>query len=148
MRNLFQKRTSIYPPDPLAPPPVVSPNVVRDLEKTIDPHAHLPGRHKCACLLCRPGRFHDSNKQDSNIFHSNSKESSRWFKRVLDGLTLSGAKTLKLFLPDILFVEGESLEVYQTSRKDGRVNKIPGLTPLKQIYPTFLRLRREYKSLL
>jgi hypothetical protein len=146
MRPQFQKRVSLCPPTSHLQE--VSPFVVRDLEKTIDPHSHLPGKHNCGCLLCHPGRFPGEGKSDGNVFHTNSKESSRWFKRLLDGLTLSGAKTLKLFLPDILFVEGESLEVFQTNRKDGRVVKISGLTPLKLIYPTFLRLRREYKSLL
>jgi hypothetical protein len=140
MRSLFQKRTSLCPPGSL--PQEISPFVVRDLEKTIDPHSHLPGKHKCLCLLCVQGRFPQQDKPDSNTFYTNSKESSRWFKKILDGLTLSGAKSLKLFLPDILFVMGESLEVYQTNRKDGRVIKLAGLIPLKLIYPTFLRLRR------
>jgi hypothetical protein len=66
----------------------------------------------------------------------------------LDALCLSGAKSLKLWLPDILFVEGESLETFQTSRKDGRVIKFSGTTPLKSMFLTMVRLRREYKTLL
>jgi hypothetical protein len=107
MRNQLLKRTSLGPATPLHLE--ISPFVVRDLEKTIDPHSHLPGRHQCHCVLCIPGRFPEEAKPDANVFHTNSRDSSRWFKKILDGLTLSGAKTLRLYLPDILFVEGESL---------------------------------------
>lgn len=107
MRNQFLKRTSLAPTTPL--PQEISPFVVRDLEKTIDPHSHLPGKNKCHCMLCIPGRFPGETKTDGNVFHTNRKEFSRWFKKVLDGLTLTSAKTLRLYLPDILFVDGESL---------------------------------------
>jgi hypothetical protein len=58
---------------------------------------------------------------------------------------MSGAKTLKLFLPDILFVEGDCMEIYQTA-KDSRVTKLSGSIPIKHIYATMLRMRKEYKS--
>lgn len=143
MRNLFHKRASLFQPGGQE----TSPLVIRDLEKTIDPQDHLPGQNKCQCHLCLSGQF-AACRADKNLFRSDSREASRWFKRLLEGLTVSGAKTLKLFLPDILFVDGESLEIFQTSRKDGRVVKLAGLTPLKLVLPTFLRMRREYKSLL
>lgn len=55
MRNQFLKRVSIAPATSV--PIEISPFVVRDLEKTIDPHSHLPGKHTCQCILCIPGRF-------------------------------------------------------------------------------------------
>lgn len=143
MRNInLRKLPSI------APAPEVSPFVIRDLEKTIDPYNHLPGRHTCLCDLCKAGKFHDQHKKDGNIFHTSGKETTKWLKSILDGLTLSGTKTMKLFLPDIFFVEADTLEIYHTSRKDGRIFKIPGTTPLKTVYPTFVRMRKEYKSIL
>jgi len=59
----------------------------------------------------------------------------------MDGLCLSGAKTLRIFVPDIVFV-GDTLEIYQTNRKDGRMAKLTGTVPLKSLYPTMVRLRR------
>jgi hypothetical protein len=143
--RLYHKKTSLFQPSPI--PQEISPLIIRDLERTIDPHNHLPGKNKCECELCLSGRF-ILHPDDGNVFRSNSREASKWFKQLLEGLTLSGTRTLKLFLPDILFVDGESLSIYQTSRKDGRIVKLSGLTPLKLIYPTFLRMRKEYKSLL
>lgn len=83
----------------------VSPHVVKDIELTIDPRNQLGGKNKCLCDLCMSDKF-DSNPNDKNIFKSNSQEASKWLKKILDGLTLSGAKTLRLYLPDILFVDG------------------------------------------
>jgi hypothetical protein len=71
-----------------------------------------------------------------------------WLKKILDSLCLSGAKTLKLNLPDILFAEGEYLEIFQTNRKDGRIIKLTNSTSLKSHYLTTVRLRKEYKNLL
>jgi hypothetical protein len=69
-----------------------------------------------------------------------------WLKKILDGLCLSGALTLKFHVPDILFIEGETLQIFQTNRKDGRLIKLTNSISLKSLYPTAVRLRKEYKN--
>ena len=76
---------------------------------------------------------------------SSSLEAAQIFQKVLEGLTINNAKTLKIYIPDMFFVYGDSLIVYHTS-KDGRVVRQSGMTPLKVLYPTILRMRKEYKS--
>ena len=74
------------------------------------------------------------------------KENAAWYKKVLEGLTVKGARTLKLFVPDVMFIEGDTLCIFQTNRKDNRLIKIPGNTPIKLLLSTFLRLRQNYKD--
>ena len=82
------------------------------------------------------------------MFEARSKFSTIWLKKLLDGLCLSGAKTLKINLPDLLFIVGESFETFQTNRKNGRLVKLSGTTPLKSLYATMVRYRKEYKYML
>ena len=129
------------------PTPDVSSFVIRDLESTIDPHSYLMGRNDCNCDMCYQKAGYKKVRLDSNIFRTSTRESSSWLKSILDGLCLSGAKSLRIQLPDIIFI-GETLEIYQTNRKDGRLAKATSSVPLKSLYPTMVRLRREYKTLL
>ena len=76
------------------------------------------------------------------MFETKSKASTIWLKGLLDNLCLSGVKTLKLNLPDLLFVVGESFETFQTNRKNGRLVKLSGTTPLKSLYATMVRYRK------
>ena len=121
------------------------PSTIADIETTINVRQHLPGTHHCNCSLCALNRFQPTPNTDINLFQNNNKKTVALFKKVLDALTSHISKTLKLYLPDILFIDGESVEIYQTHRRDSRVYKMPGSTLLKNIYPTFLRLRKEYK---
>ena len=79
---------------------------------------------------------------DGNLFETRSKASTIWLKKLLHSLCESGAKTLKINLPDLLFVVGESFETFQTNRKDGRLIKLSGTTPLKSLYATMVRYRK------
>lgn len=123
----------------------VSPYAIRGLESTINPRDFLANRQLCRCNLCIQEKIIDQSPSDGNLFEGKSKSSTHWLKKLLDSLTLSGAKTLKLHLPDLLFVEGESLETFQSSRKDGRLIKLSGTTPFKSLYPTLIRYCKEYK---
>ena len=87
----------------------VSPYAINDLENTIDPHNFLTNHNACCCNLCLQKKTHIVQAEDGNLFKAVSKSSTHWLKRLLDALCLSGAKTLKLNIPDILFVEKESL---------------------------------------
>lgn len=82
----------------------VSPYAINDLENTIDPHNFLTNHNACSCNLCFQKKNHIVQAEDGNLFKAVSKASSHWLKRLLDALSLSGAKTLKLNIPDILFV--------------------------------------------
>lgn len=52
------------------------------------------------------------------------------------------AKTLKLFVPDIMFVSGDGLEIFSTNKKDYRITKFAGTTPIKAIFNIMTRLRK------
>ena len=127
--------------------PEVYPFVISDLEQTIDGHTYLGGKLNCRCDLCRQ-KLYGREPPDGNLFRTNSKESAYWLKKILDGLCLSGARTLKFHLPDIIFLEGDNLEIFQTNRKDGRLIKLTNSISLKSMYPTAVRLRKEYKNIL
>jgi hypothetical protein len=92
-----------------APAPEVYPFVIGDLEHTIDSHAQLAGNLNCRCDLCGQRCQQGREPPDGNLFRTNSRESAFWLKRILDGLCLSGARTLKFHLPDIIFLEGDNL---------------------------------------
>ncbi len=47
-----------------------------------------------------------------------------------------------------MFVVGDGLEIYSTNKKDYRIVKFPGTTPVKAIVSTMTRLRKEYKGML
>ena len=83
--------------------------------------------------------------KEKTQLRSSSLEAAKIFQKVMEGLTVNGAKTLKICIPDLFFVEGDSLIIYHTS-KDGRIMRQSGMTPLKVLYPTILRMRKEYKS--
>lgn len=102
----------------------------------------------CPCDLCTREEPIKSEFVDGNMLSATGSASTRWLKKLLDSLSLSGAKTLKLNLPDILFVIGESFETFQTSRKDGRLIKLSGTTPLKSLFATMVRYCKEYKYML
>jgi len=92
--------------------------------------------------MCLQKLHKSKEKKDGNIFKTNTIESSSWLKIILDGLCLSGAKTLKLFLPDLLFTHEESLEIFQTSRKDNRIIKLTNTISLKNMYSVAVRMRK------
>lgn len=81
----------------------VYPFVINDLEQTVGAEITLRCSVKCRCDLCKQKFLRNLEARDSNLFQSNSRESAVWLKKILDSLCLSGAKTLKLHLPDILF---------------------------------------------
>jgi hypothetical protein len=128
--------------------PEVYPFVIGDLERTIDGQAHLGGALNCECELCGQRCHAGREPPDGNLFRTNSRESAFWLKKILDGLCLSGARTLKFHLPDIIFLEGDNLEIFQTNRKDGRLIKLTNSVSLRSMYPTAVRLRKEYKNIL
>lgn len=99
----------------------------------------------CKCLLCTDETFDPKSNLGSLKLKSTALEGAKSMKKIFDGLIISGVKSLKLYLPDLFFIEQDSLEIFQTS-KEGRIGKIPGATPLKHLYPMLVRLRREYKS--
>jgi hypothetical protein len=47
-----------------------------------------------------------------------------------------------------VFAEDYRLEIFQTGRKDGRIIKLSGGTPMRALYYTIVRMRREYKYML
>lgn len=57
-------------------------------------------------------------------------------------------KGLKLFIPDIMFIVGDGLQIFSTNKKDYRIMKYAGTTPVKAIVHTMTRLRKEYKGML
>lgn len=145
MRPAFLKKQSIMSPNHFMHEPISSHYAMKDLQQTINPDNHLPHRNLCKCNLCgQNGNFLNHN-DDLNHLESNTLSGKKLFKKLLEGLTTSGAKTLKIFIPDHFFVEGDTLEIYQTS-KDSRMSKLSGATPIKHMYPTMLRMRKEYKS--
>ena len=145
MRPAFLKKQSIMSPNHFMHEPISSHYAMKDLQQTINPDNHLPHRNLCKCNLCgQNGNFLNHN-DDLNHLESNTLSGKKLFKKLLEGLTTSGAKTLKIFIPDLFFVEGDTLEIYQTS-KDSRMSKLSGATPIKHMYPTMLRMRKEYKS--
>lgn len=83
--------------------PEVYPFVISDLEQTIDGHTYLAGKLNCRCDLCKQ-KLYAREPPDGNLFRTNSKESAYWLKKILDGLCLSGTRTLKFHLPDIIFL--------------------------------------------
>lgn len=101
--------------------------------------------HTCACEACQQPRY-ILPPQPSEVFHGDLRENAVWYKKVLEGLSVKGAKPLKLFVPDVLFIEGDSICIFQTNRKDNRFVKVPGNTPIKLLLSTFLRLRQNYKN--
>jgi hypothetical protein len=60
----------------------------------------------CRCNMCMKEKVVVTKVEDGNLFDAKTKASTPWLKRLLDNLCLSGARTLKLNLPDLLFVMG------------------------------------------
>jgi hypothetical protein len=65
--------------------------------------------------------------------------------KILNGLVNRDTPSLKIYLPDICFIEGDLLKVFYTDIKDNRIKRLDGSVPLKSIYLTMLRLKKQYK---
>lgn len=135
---------------PVIANPLVVPQVhnaaIPAIQKQIETGFHLPGIHKCNCQACQSSKFILTSKSGL-IFHSNFKETANWLRKILQGLTVKGAASLKLYVPDILFVQGDALVIFQTNRHDNRIVKVAGNTPIKLLLSTFIRMRQNYKSI-
>lgn len=141
MRPAFLKKQSMMSPNYLFNEQAPSNYAMKDLQQTINPDNHLPHRNLCKCNLCAQNGNLLNYNDDVNHLESNTLSGKKLFKKLLEGLTTSGAQTLKIFIPDLFFVEGDTLEIYQTSR-DSRVSKLSGASPIKHMYPTMLRMRK------
>jgi hypothetical protein len=68
--------------------------------------------------------------------------------KIMDGLCTGGARTLKLFVPDLAFIDGDTMELFYTDPLTNRIKKMEGIVPTRTIYPTMLRLKRKYRKML
>lgn len=88
------------------------------------------------------------NLKGSSNFDQISTESDSWLLKILNGLCSKDALSLKIYLPDICFIDGDMLKVFHTDTRDNRIKKMEGTTPTKNIYFTMLRLKKQYKEML
>lgn len=84
-------------------------------------------------------------KPKESLFDLDSENSDKWLMKIMNGLCSRDAPTLKIFVPDICFIEGDTLQVFHTDVKDNRIKKMDGATPTKALYLTMLRLKKQYK---
>lgn len=68
-------------------------------------------------------------------------------KELLIGLSVKGVKSIRIYIPDTFFINGDILEVFITSRHDFRLTKLPGTIPLKHFIPTLTHLKNQSKYL-
>lgn len=70
------------------------------------------------------------------------------FLKILNGLCVSSVPGLKIYFPDICFIDADMLIVFSTEHRDNRFVKISGTTPSKSKYQTMVRLKASYKNML
>ena len=87
-------------------------------------------------------------RNNEHVFEQSSRESDDWLLRILTGLTNKDGPTLKIYIPDIVFIDGDTLKVFFTDVKDNRIKRMDGSMPTKALYLIMLRLKKQYKEML
>ena len=116
-----------------------------ELESTIKIADGAYSSPSCLCQICS---VISPTLKKSTEFAKSSQNSNKWLRILLNGLCISGVKSLKLYIPDIFFIEGSSLLIFHTDSKDNRIKQVSGTTPAQSLFPMMIRLRQQYKGML
>ena len=114
----------------------------------IDFEQKLCAHQNCNCLICHNRSLPTKPKPIVSSFTKDLDDANTWLRRILIGLTPQGTPSLKLFIPGFFFVDGDIVEIFYTDYRHNRVAKSPGTTPVKMLFSTMLRMRKDYKSML
>lgn len=66
----------------------------------------------------------------------------------MNGLASKEVPSLKLYVPDLCFVDGDVLQTFHTDIKTNRISKLSGSTPTRLLYSMMLKLKKQYKEML
>ena len=69
-------------------------------------------------------------------------------REILQGLCLTHVGTIKIYVPDVCFVEGDRLEVYHTDPDYARPNRLNGVIAARTIFSVMEKMRKKYKRML
>lgn len=118
------------------------------LEESIHCEQSLCAHENCNCLVCYGGHTRVKLAPYKSNYCQNDKAVNNWMRKVLAGLTLQGMPTLKMYIPDFSFIDGELAEIFYTDYTENRIRKVQGTVPMKMLFGKLLRMRQKYKSML